>query len=113
MGQLGGLRKKLALGSNLLALKATMATKDIARNIANERVSENSQASAEIAREIGGVDQSAGHMTEGSEQIAEHLKTRNNGSELDSVRQTMCEAGKALNVEESLRLLAHSVGSQP
>jgi methyl-accepting chemotaxis protein len=53
-------------------------TKDIARNIAeastgvrdaNQRVSESSVATAEIAREIVGVDQAAGQMADGSEHV--------------------------------------------
>ena len=36
---------------------------------ANKRVAETSQATAEIAREIVGVDQAAGQMAEGSEQV--------------------------------------------
>jgi methyl-accepting chemotaxis protein len=67
-------------------------TKDIARNIAeastgvrdaNKRVAETSLATAEIAREIGGVDQAAGHMTEGSEQV------RTSSAELSRVAEQL------------------------
>ena len=53
-------------------------TKDIARNIAeaatgmqdaNKRVSETSQAAAEVARETVGVDRAVGQMAEDSEQV--------------------------------------------
>jgi methyl-accepting chemotaxis protein len=53
-------------------------TRNIARNIAdatagvqdaNSRVSETSQASAQIAQEIIGVDRAAGAMAEGSQQV--------------------------------------------
>jgi methyl-accepting chemotaxis protein len=53
-------------------------TKDMAHNIAeastgvrdaNQRVSETSQATAEIAKEIMGVDHAAGQMANGSEQV--------------------------------------------
>jgi methyl-accepting chemotaxis protein len=36
---------------------------------ANKRVAETSQATSEIAREIAGVDQAAGHMADGSGQV--------------------------------------------
>jgi methyl-accepting chemotaxis protein len=36
---------------------------------ANKRVSEASLATAEIAREIAGVDQAAGQMADGSQQV--------------------------------------------
>ena len=50
---------------------------------ANKRVAETSQATAEIAREIGGVDQAAGRMTEGSEQV------RTSSTELSRVAEEL------------------------
>jgi methyl-accepting chemotaxis protein len=67
-------------------------TKDIARNIAkasggvrdaNKRVSEASQATAEIAREIAGVDEAEGHMTESNRQL------RTSADELSSVAEAL------------------------
>ncbi len=67
-------------------------TKDIARNIAeastgvkeaNNRVSESSDATKEIAREIAFVDQAAGGMASGSDQV------RTNAVELNGVAQRL------------------------
>jgi methyl-accepting chemotaxis protein len=65
-------------------------TKDIARNIAqastgvrdaNSRVSETSVATAEIAKEIVGVDQAANQMSDGSEQVRNSALTLSKVSE--------------------------------
>ena len=70
-------------------------TKDIARNIAeasigvrdaNLRVSESSQATQEIAKEIVVVDRAAGQMAEGSGQV------RTSVSELSRVAEHLLEA---------------------
>ncbi len=67
-------------------------TKDIARNIAeassgvrdaNQRVSETSQATVEIAKEIAGVDEVAGQMAGGSEQV------RSSAAELSQVAEKL------------------------
>jgi len=68
------------------------ATKDIARNIAeatagvtdsNEKVSQTSQVSREIAKDIGTVDRAAGEMASGSDQV------RNRAGELSTVAESL------------------------